>query len=89
MWRHQLPAILPVNLITVVFFWIMRSRNHHPGVTTQMPDGKGQGRGGVNFVEDKNLDAICRKYLGSDLCKIRAVVARVECYGCFEVFSRK
>src|SRR5258708_20055983 len=42
--RHQLPAIVPISFISVVFLWVMRSGANKSSLAMQVPDGKAQFR---------------------------------------------
>src|ERR1700759_1021368 len=78
---HQLSAIVPVGLISVIFFRIMRSRTHHTPLTTQVADGKTEFRCGPERLEKKNLNAVGSKYFCRSLCEKTAVVSAVMGYG--------
>src|SRR5437868_10359295 len=46
MGRHQLPAIIPIGFIAIVFLWIMRGGTDHATLAMQVTDSKAQFRGG-------------------------------------------
>ena len=56
--RHNLPAVLPVYLVTVVFLRVMARGYYYSCYTTKRPYGIAQFRGGPHFAEDPCLNAV-------------------------------
>ena len=66
---RNLAAVCTVDLITVVFARIVRSRHHDTGRGVQITGRKGHGRNRHQNRPDIHLDAISSKHPGGNFCK--------------------
>src|SRR6185436_17379915 len=77
MWRHQLSAIIPVSLVTVIFFWIMGRSDHHSAFAFALANSERKFRRWSQGIEQKYLNSIGTKYICDYLGKLSAVIATI------------
>ena len=77
---QYLGTIIPVSLVTVVFFRIVGSRKDDSTLATQLTNRKRHFRRRTHVVEQRYLYAVCRKNIGRNLGKQTAVVTTVMTY---------
>ena len=65
---------VPISLISIVFFGIMRCCKYHSTLTPQLSNGKRNFGSRTQSIEQIYLNTIRRKNIGSDLGKFAAVV---------------
>jgi len=75
--RVQLAAVVAVCLVAVVLGWVMAGGDNDAGAAMQLANGKGQGRGRHQFLEEISLDSVCSKDAGGHTGKQVALDAAV------------
>ena len=75
--RVQLAAVVAVCLVAVVLGWVMAGGDNDAGAAMQLTNGKGQGRGRHQFLEEISLDPVCSKDAGGHTGKQVALDAAV------------
>ena len=77
---QYLGTVIPVSLVTVIFFRIVGSRKDDSTLATQLANSKRHFRSRTHVVEQIYLYAICGKNIGRKLGKQAAVVTTVMAY---------
>ena len=73
----HLRTIIPIGLVTVVFFRVMACSQVDTALAAQMTDSKGNLRSGTQILKKINLDAVCRKNISRDLSELTTVVTAI------------
>ena len=73
----HLRTIIPIGLVTVVFFRVMACSQVDTALAAQMTDSKGNLRSGTQILKEINLDAVCRKNISRDLSELTTVVTAI------------
>lgn len=74
---YHLCPVVPISLISIVFFGIMRCRKYHSTLTPQLSNGKRNFGSRTQSIEQIYFNTIRRKNIGSDLGKFAAVVPAI------------
>ena len=74
---QYLCTIIPIGLITVIFFRVMRSCQDDTALTSQMTNGKRHLRSGTHILKQIYLDTISRENICWDFGKQTAVVTAI------------
>ncbi len=73
----QLRPVLPVYLVSVIFFRVVARGHVDARHGMKVPDGKGKLGGGAQGVEQKSRDAVCRDHGGRFFGKFLRMVSGV------------
>ena len=76
----ELGAVLPVDLVAVIFLGVVAGSNVYAGDAAILPDGEGQLGGGAEGLEDTYGDAVARHDAGGLTGELLGVVAAVEAH---------
>src|SRR5690554_709818 len=63
-WPQYLSTIVPVCLVAVIFFWVVRCGDHDTALASQLSDRKRYLRGRAQLLEKINLDAVGTENVG-------------------------
>ncbi|CAI8246882.1 MAG: Uncharacterised protein [Flavobacteriia bacterium] len=63
-WRHELPAIGPIDLVAIVLRRVVARSDHDPALTTEVANGKTQERGRAEVWEKEGIHSVGREDLG-------------------------
>ena len=77
---QYLCTIIPISLVTVIFFRIMRSCQNNTALTTEVTDSKRHFRSRAHIFEQIYFDTVSSKNICGNFCKKITVVAAVVSY---------
>ena len=74
---RKLATVVPIGLIAVILFRVVRSGEHHACVAMEVAYGKAKLRGGAQVFEEINCEAVGSQHLCGNLGKFATVVAAI------------
>ncbi len=83
----ELGAVLPIDLIAVVFLGVVAGGDVDARLAAVLPDGKAQLRGGAEGLEDPHMDAVGGADPGGGPGKLQGVVPAVHADGHAPLFA--
>ena len=73
----HLGTIVPISLVSVVFFRIVRSGQDNAALASQLADGVRHFGGRAEVFKQIDLDTVCRENVSRDFRELAAVVTAV------------
>ena len=82
----NLSAIIPVSLVTVVFFRVVRSSQDDTALASQLADSERHFRSRTHIIEQVYLDTVSREDVSRDFSEFSTVVTAVVTYYNRDIF---